>query len=258
MATMLKAENLENRGAVGHGFFTREGGASLAPYRGLNCGYGSGDDPEAVSENRRRALHMLGLGGTALVTAYQVHSADAVVVTEPWTPDAAPKADAMVTDRPGIALGILTADCAPVLFADAGAGVVGAAHAGWRGAQAGVLEACVAAMQDMGATLGAISAAVGPCIGQASYEVGPEFHGEFLSDDSGNETFFVPSVRDDHYLFDLPGYVQSRLAGLGLASVEGLDADTLADEGRFFSYRRATLAGKTEYGRLLSAITIKE
>ena len=246
MAAMLKAENLETAAGVRHGFFTREGGASKAPYAGLNCGYGSGDDPRAVTENRRRALDMMGASGSELVTAYQTHSVDVVVVKETWSPENAPKADALVSDRPGIVLGILTADCAPVLFADPAAGVIGAAHAGWRGARSGVLEACVAAMEGLGANPANIAAAVGPCIRQASYEVGPEFHEDFIADDAGNEKFFVPSGRDGHTLFDLPGYVLARLSGLGLAAVTGMDADTLADEGRYYSYRRATLAGKKE------------
>ncbi len=253
---MLTATNIAQMKRVRHGFFSRRGGVSVGPFEGLNCGYGSGDDRENVTENRRLALGRLGAEGNPLITAYQVHSADAVYVDAPWSSADAPRVDAMVTARPGLVLGILTADCAPVLFADAAAGVVGAAHAGWRGARTGVLESCVDAMLEAGASSGRIAAAVGPCIGQSSYEVGPEFYARFTGDDAASEKFFVPSPRADHFRFDLGGYVMHRLDAMGLASSEFLGHDTCADEERFYSYRRGTLTGQPDYGRLLSAIVI--
>jgi len=239
-------------------FFTREGGVSEGFYAALNCGYGSGDDPEAVRENRRRAMERFELSPDALVTLYQVHSPTVVEVEQPWRPGGAPKADGMVTAKRGLALGILTADCAPVLFADAEAGVIGAAHAGWRGAFTGVLEETVAAMTRLGASPGKIRAAIGPCIAQSSYEVGPEFHERFVSADSDNAAFFRASSRPSHHLFDLGGYVTRRLESLGLAEILTTGEDTAADAARYFSYRRATLAGEKDYGRLLSAIALKD
>jgi YfiH family protein len=239
-------------------FFTREGGVSEGLYAALNCGYGSGDDPEAVRENRRRAMERFDLAPDALVTLYQVHSPTVVEVEQPWRPGGAPKADGMVTAKRNLALGILTADCAPVLFADAEAGVIGAAHAGWRGAFTGVLEETVAAMTRLGASPGKIRAAIGPCIAQSSYEVGPEFHERFVSADSDNAAFFRASSRPSHHLFDLGGYVTRRLESLGLAEILTTGEDTAADAARYFSYRRATLAGEKDYGRLLSAIALKD
>jgi purine-nucleoside/S-methyl-5'-thioadenosine phosphorylase / adenosine deaminase len=239
-------------------FFTREGGVSEGLYAALNCGYGSGDDPEAVRENRRRAMERFDLSPDALVTLYQVHSPTVVEVEQPWRPGDAPKADGMVTAKRGLALGILTADCAPVLFADAQAGVIGAAHAGWRGAFTGVLEETVAAMTRLGASPGKIRAAIGPCIAQSSYEVGPEFHERFVSAESDNAAFFCASSRRSHHLFDLGGYVTRRLESLGLAEILTTGEDTAADAARYFSYRRATLAGEKDYGRLLSAIALKD
>jgi YfiH family protein len=239
-------------------FFTREGGVSEGLYAALNCGYGSGDDPEAVRENRRRAMERFDLSPDALVTLYQVHSPTVVEVEQPWRPGGAPKADGMVTAKRGLALGILTADCAPVLFADAQAGVIGAAHAGWRGAFTGVLEETVAAMTRLGASPGKIRAAIGPCIAQSSYEVGPEFHERFVGADSDNAAFFRPSSRRSHHLFDLGGYVTRRLESLGLAEILTTGEDTAADAARYFSYRRATLAGEKDYGRLLSALALKD
>jgi purine-nucleoside/S-methyl-5'-thioadenosine phosphorylase / adenosine deaminase len=239
-------------------FFTREGGVSEGLYAALNCGYGSGDDPEAVRENRRRAMERFDLSPDALVTLYQVHSPTVVEVEQPWRPGGAPKADGMVTAKRGLALGILTADCAPVLFADAEAGVIGAAHAGWRGAFTGVLEETVAAMTRLGASPGKIRAAIGPCIAQSSYEVGPEFHERFVSAESDNAAFFCASSRRSHHLFDLGGYVTRRLESLGLAEILTTGEDTAADAARYFSYRRATLAGEKDYGRLLSAIALKD
>lgn len=255
---MLTAGALSALPGIRHGFFTRAGGVSGGPFASLNCGFGSGDDPEKVAENRRRALDRAGLPPASLVTAYQLHSPHAVAVETVWPREAAPRADAMATDRPGIALGVLTADCAPVLLADAAAGVIGAAHAGWRGALDGVLAAAVAAMTRLGAQPARIAAAVGPCIAQASYEVGPEFPAPFLAADPANAAFFRPAPRDGRFLFDLPGYVAAALGRLGIGAVARLEADTCREEERFFSYRRACLRGERDYGRGLSVIALAE
>jgi polyphenol oxidase len=242
--------------ALRHGFFTRHGGVSEGHYASLNCGLGSGDDPQAVAANRARAMAALDLPAAALVTAAQVHSARVIKVEAPWPDASRPQADALVTRRQGVALGILTADCAPVLFADAGAGVVGAAHAGWRGAKAGVLESTVAAMTQLGARAERIAAAVGPCIRQASYEVGADFQQAFVGDDRGSADLFAPAARPAHFRFDLAGFVTRRLQSLGLASVAVQPYDTFADEATFFSYRRVTLNGGGDYGRMLAAIAL--
>jgi len=242
---------------IRHGFFTREGGVSEGLYASLNCGPGSQDKPEAVAENRRRAMAMLELPEEALVTLYQTHSSDVVVVREAWEPGKAPKADAMVTDQPGIALGILTADCAPVLLADGKAGIIGAAHAGWKGALGDVLDNTVKAMEELGAKRPKIVAAIGPYIGHRNYEVGPEFPAPFLAEDPTNTDYFAPSpTKPDHHLFDLPGYISRKLAKLGVHEVTRVPADTLRDEARFFSYRRATLRGEADYGRQISVIML--
>jgi hypothetical protein len=253
---MIRADALRDCRRVRHAFFTRQGGVSEGLYASLNCGYGSGDDRAKVKENRRRALAMLALPEEALATAYQVHSPEVIEVTEPWPLDARPKVDAMVTTRPGVALGIGTADCAPVLLADPEAGVIGAAHAGWRGAVNGVLEATVRRMSELGADLRRIRAAIGPCIAQASYEVGPEFPQPFLQQDPENRRFFISSKRAGHLMFDLPGYVVSRLQRIGLAAVGHTGHDTCAEANLFFSYRRTTLAGEKDYGRGLSVIAL--
>lgn len=264
--TMITAEALSRDGRVRHGFFTRQGGVSEGVYASLNCGFGSGDNPDHVAANRGRAMAKLnpdlnpgpGPEGGGLVTLYQVHSAVAVAVDEPWSPGEAPEADAFATRTPGMALGILTADCAPVLFADETAGVIGAAHAGWRGALGGVLEAAVDAMCGLGAECGRIHAAIGPCIQQASYEVGPEFHDRFISADPSHAVFFETASRDGHFMFDLPGCLAKILKNLGLAAIETAAGDTCADEDRFFSYRRAAQRGEKDYGRALAAIMIVE
>ena len=259
---MITAEALSRDGRVRHGFFTREGGVSEGVYASLNCGFGSGDKPDHVAANRGRAMARLnpdpGPEGGDLITLYQTHSAVAVVVEEPWRPGEAPHADAFATRTPGMALGILTADCAPVLFADETAGVIGAAHAGWRGALDGVLEAVVDAMCGLGAECGRIHAAIGPCIQQASYEVGPEFHDRFISADPSHAVFFETASRAGHFLFDLPGHLGKILKSLGLAAIETAADDTCADEDRFFSYRRAVQRGEKDYGRTLAAIMIRE
>lgn len=251
---MLTHDPFDAIGGVRHGFFTRAGGVSEGLYASLNCGLGSGDDTDKVATNRGRVASAVDL--KALVTAYQIHSPNVVEVETPWTREQAPRADAMVTTRPGVALGILTADCAPVLFADRKARVVGAAHAGWRGAITGVLDATVATMAKHGARPDTMVAAIGPCIAQASYEVGPEFPAPFLTEDPANAGFFKPSVRDGHFMFDLSGYVVRRLKKLGIASVAALTNDTCREEERFFSYRRACLRGEKDYGREISVIAL--
>ena len=252
----LTAPTLARAAGVGHGFFGRGGGVSAGPYASLNCGLGSADDPEAVRANRGRVMETFGLAATALATVRQVHSARAVVVERPWPDDARPEADGLATDRPGVALGILTADCAPVLFADPGARVIGAAHAGWRGAKDGILEATVAAMTSLGARPHAIDAAVGPCIRQPSYEVGPEFRDLFVADEPATADLFAAADRPGHALFDLAGYVVRRLRALGLGSLTVTPFDTFADADRFFSFRRVTLDGGGDYGRQLSTIAL--
>jgi YfiH family protein len=241
---------------VRHGFFTREGGVSGGFYASLNCGLGSGDDPAAVAENRRRAAAALGVAADGLVTAYQVHGIEVAVVDRPWNAAERPKVDALVSRTPGVALGVLAADCAPVLFADPEAGVIGACHAGWRGALAGIVEATVAAMEDIGARRPDIRAALGPCIAQPSYEVGPEFRDTFRAADPANDGFFVAGARTGRFMFDLPGYVLDRLARARLGSVASLALDTCAEEARLFSYRRSTLKGERDFGRGLSAIAL--
>jgi len=252
----LRDDALAAAANLRHGFFTRAGGVSEGAHASLNCGFGSDDAPERVAENRRRALAALGLDRAMLCTAYQCHSNRCVVVETPWPREDAPKADALATRRAGVALGILTADCAPVLFADAEAGVIGAAHAGWRGALDGVLEAALAAMIGLGAEASRITAVLGPCIGARSYEVGPEFRARFVAAAPENAALFAPAPRAGHSLFDLAGYVLGRLDRLGLGRVDHVAADTCADETRFFSYRRVCLRGERAYGRLLSTIAI--
>ena len=254
---MITATVLDQAAGIRHGFFTRGGGVSEGPYESLNCGLGSADDPERVHVNRARAMASLGQSEASLATAYQVHSARVAVVERPWPADRRPEVDGLVTRTPGVALGILTADCAPVLLADALAGVVGAAHAGWRGAWSGVIEATVAAMVDLGASRARVVAAVGPCIHWDSYEVGPEFPGRLTANEPDAERFFRPSVREGHALFDLPGFVASRIEAASIADFQGSPFDTRADEDRFFSYRRVTLNGGGDYGRMLSAIVLE-
>jgi YfiH family protein len=234
---------------IPHGFLGRRGGVSEGLVAGLNVGLGADDDEDAVAENRRRAVEAV-LPGAALATVYQVHSAQAERVTEPWPQDGRPRADAMATDRPGLLLGIVTADCAPVLFADRDAGVIGAAHAGWRGAHGGMLEATLAEMERLGARRERIAAAIGPAIAQASYEVDEGFRGRFSEAD---ERFFAPG-RPGHWQFDLEGYAAARLDRAGVDRIDRLGLDTYADEGRFFSFRRATHRGEPTYGRQFSLI----
>lgn len=258
---MLTLGPLNRLEGIRHGFFSREGGVSEGLFASLNCGLGSGDTPEHVAENRARAARALELEPAALITAYQVHSAEVRTVTSPWTPEERPKLDAIVTATSGIGLGILTADCAPILLADAKAQVIGAAHAGWRGALTGVIAATVRAMAGLGARPQSIIAGIGPCIAQRSYEVGPEFPAPFLAADPSNERFFGPAPAaaargETKYLFDLKGYVAAELAKAGVAQSYDLPHDTCREE-RFFSYRRACLRGETDYGRALSIIALE-
>ncbi len=234
---------------VPHGFLGRTGGVSAGALASLNCGIGSDDDPERIAENRRRAVDAVA-PGAALLGVYQVHGADCATVTSPWAEADRPPADALVTATPGLALSILTADCAPVLFADAGARVIGAAHAGWKGALAGVTDTTIAAMEALGARRENIAAAIGPCIAQSSYEVSADFADGAIPDD-----FFAPG-RPGHRQFDLAGYIAHRLTAAGIASVHCLAQDTLSQPGRYFSYRRATLAGEASYGRQISIIAL--
>ena len=252
---MLTLDVLDSA-TIRHAFFTRDGGVSEGMFASLNCGFGSGDDPKNVARNRAIAMDRLGLAEDRLVTCYQIHSANVLKVETPWRREESPRADGMVTTVPGIALGVLAADCAPILFADTEAGVIGAAHGGWRGALDGVGEATVAAMEAEGARREHIRAAIGPCIGQESYEVGPEFPPCFAAIDADSGAFFVPAARRGHFRFDLGGYIAHRLARLGLAAIERAPHDTVADPDRFFSYRRACLTGERDYGRALAAIVL--
>jgi hypothetical protein len=258
--TCIDDDALARCAGVRHVFFTRAGGVSEGIYASLNCGFGSGDVPERVHENRVRAAARLGVAPARLLSLHQVHGRDVIAVEAPWSMDPheqRPKADAMVTDRPGIALGVLSADCAPVLLADADARVIGVAHAGWRGALAGVIEATLAAMQHLGARVERVAARVGPAIGPDSYEVGPEFPAPFLAADAANARFFRASARAGHHLFDLPGYCLSRLEAAGVAASSCARDDTCRDAEHYFSYRRNTLAGVRDYGRGLSAIVLE-
>lgn len=254
----LRGQSLSSLEGVVHAFFGRTGGVSQGLYGALNCGPGSGDAPEAVAENRRRALAALAPTDDAkLLTLHQTHSADILTVREAWQA-ARPRADGMVTDRPNLALGVLTADCAPILLVDPDARVIGACHAGWKGALEGVLEAAISAMEALGASASRIHTAIGPCIGQAAYEVGPEFIARFRQADGENTRFFTPSPRADHWQFALEAYVAERLGRAGLGGVEPLSACTYEREADFYSYRRATHRGETDYGRQLSAIMLRE
>ncbi len=241
-------------GNVRHGFLGRTGGVSVGPVASLNVGWGAQDDPQAVAENRRRAVEAVA-PGARLVTVHQVHSPDVAVVDEPWSDDARPQADALVTARAGLAIGILTADCTPVLLHDP-AGVIGAAHAGWKGALGGVIEATVAAMESLGARRDTIRAAVGPVIARKSYEVDQGFFDRFAEACPGNERFFSQGQRPGHHQFDLEAYVASRLAEAGVRKVEVLGLDTYSNPDRFFSYRRATHLGEPTYGRQISLISL--
>ena len=241
-------------GRLPHGFLGRRGGMSVGECAGLNVGFGSNDDPEAIAGNRRLAVTAL-LPEAELATVHQIHSAEVVVTNESWPQGERPRADGMVTDRPNLLLGILTADCAPVLFADHHSVVVGAAHAGWRGALAGVTDATIEAMELLGARRENIHAAVGPCIAQPSYEVDEAFRAGFIHADPDNARFFIAGSEGKSH-FDLEAYVVHRLIAAGIDEIEALNLDTYGDSGRFFSYRRATHFREADYGRQLSAIAI--
>lgn len=255
MAVRIEADVLARLDGVAHGFFTRRGGVSDGVYGSLNCGQGSKDDAAKVRENRSRVAVTLGAAPNRLLSPWQVHSPGALIVEAPWIGDR-PKADALVTATPGLAIGILTADCTPVLFADPDAKIVGAAHAGWRGALSGVLEATIAAMERLGARPERIAAAVGPSIGPESYEVGPEFEREFLATAPGSTRFFHqrPGAKPR---FDLPAFCRDRLVRAGIGTIEDASTDTYADESRFFSFRRTTHRKDADYGRQISAIVLK-
>ena len=255
MIATVQSRLLSGAAGVRHGFFTRTGGVSRGVYESLNVGVGSKDDPEAVAENRARAAAAFGAADERLITVYQIHSAVAVSVEAPF--DERPQADAMATATPGLMCGALSADCAPVLIADAQARIVAAAHAGWRGALGGVVQAAVTAMEAMGAQPSRMVAAVGPCIGPASYEVGLEFLDAFAAASPAFERFFAPGVTTQKRMFDLPGFVLDRLAAAGVGAAEWVGRDTCAEETDFFSNRRAVLRGEADYGRLLSAIMIE-
>ncbi len=241
---------------ISHGFFTRKDGISEGIFASLNCAHGTGDDPGCVNENMRRiGAH---LGTEAPLKAWQVHGADTVIATAAWQFEDRPKADAIVTNVPGLSISVTTADCAPVLLADAEAGVVGAAHAGWKGALAGIVESVVASMESLGARRLHIRAAIGPCIRQQSYEVGPEFYERFTAASTAHARFFLPAARAGHWMFDLPSFVAHQLEKSQINHVNMLANDTCFEEDTFFSNRRATLRGEKAYGCQLSAIMVKQ
>lgn len=254
----LRAPDLDafSRRGIRHGFFTRAGGVSEGIYHGLNIGAGSNDEPDKVAENRRRVAAWMGVAPEALLSAYQVHSPDVIVATGPF-PSPRPKVDAIVTDRPGLAVGATTADCGPVLFADPDARVIGAAHAGWKGAFTGVLENTVAAMERLGADRDRIVAVLGPSISPRNYEVGPEFVARFVEADAANAAYFTPVEKPGHALFDLNRYTVDRLRTAGVQA-QALNRCTYAEEGLFYSYRRTTHRKEADYGRQISAIVLED
>ena len=251
---MITLGVLSDLPGIRHGFMTRAGGVSEGIYDSLNCGLGSDDNLDHVRENRRRVLAMAGIPATTLLTAYQVHSPDVLVVEEEWRDGPRPKVDALVTTRKNIAIAASHADCVPILFADPEARVVAAAHAGWRGAVGGVLQATVKQMCALGARPERIRAGIGPCIGPASYEVGPEFPAPFLAQNPANARFFRPAQRAGHHMFDLESYVAAELAAMKLAAIEVAHRDTCAEAETFFSYRRSVLKKEPDYGRHVSVI----
>jgi hypothetical protein len=252
----LQASSISRLRGIRHAFFTRTGGVSAGIYTSLNGGIGSRDEPDKVTENRARMAACLGVRSEHLLTAYQIHSPEVAIIDRPWSLQERPRADALVTKEPRLAIAVTTADCGPVLLADGQAAIIGVAHAGWRGAAHGVLEATVAAMEECGADRARIVAALGPMIRQSSYEVGPEFIAAFRGMKADNERFFAPASRAGHALFDLPAYIAARLAAAGIRHIEDLGHCTYSDEGRFFSYRRSTHRGESDYGRHINAIAI--
>ncbi|MGO8835106.1 MAG: peptidoglycan editing factor PgeF [Roseiarcus sp.] len=251
----LQVEGLRRSG-LAHGFFTRRGGVSQGVYHSLNGGVGSRDDPGAVRDNRARMAAALGIAAERLLIPYQVHSPDALIVAAPWPPDARPRCDALVTATPRLGLGVTGADCGVLLFAAPAAGVIGAAHAGWRGALAGVIEATIAAMEELGARAADIIVALGPTIARQSYEVGSEFVAAFAQAEPDAGRFFTPGVNAGRSMFDLPGFIAMRAARRGVERFEDLALDTYADEARFFSSRRAAHRAEPDYGRLVAAIAL--
>jgi len=256
MILSLKADNLSKFASLRHGFYTRQGGVSPAPYASLNCSEASFDAPENIEENRRRIAESLEIEPDRLVTCRQVHACAAHVVVAAGNPKARPEADALVTDRRGLALGILTADCAPVLFVDPVAGVIGAAHAGWRGALDGVIEQTLVTMERLGASRRSICAAIGPCIWQDSYEVAADFPIPFYIEDEASGEYFKPSAKRGHLLFDLPSFVTTQLVKAGIENIAPSPADTYTNEDRFFSHRRGYVRGAKEDGRMISTIML--
>jgi YfiH family protein len=251
---IVRASSLLNLSGIRHAFFTRAGGVSQGIYASLNGGVGSRDDRDHVAENRARMAQALDVA--QLVTAYQIHSPDVVVAERPWSAQTRPRADAIVTGTPGLAIGVTTADCGPVLFADAQARVIGCAHAGWRGALTGVLESAIEAMLALGAARGRIVAALGPMIRQKNYEVGPEFIAQFLEASQDNARFFAPAARAGHAQFDLAGYIAARLQRAGVGAIEDLGLCTYEDPDRFYSYRRSQHRAEADYGRHVNAIAL--
>jgi len=251
----LEAKNLSALPGIRHAFFTREGGVSEGLYASLNAGVGSNDDPAKVAENRARMARAVGVVPERFLTAYQIHSPEVVVAEEPWRSDTRPRADAIVTRVPGLAIGVSTADCGPVLFADQEAQIIGAAHAGWRGAFAGVIEATIGGMENLGADRHRIVAAMGPMISQENYEVGEDLVAQFTGSDPANARFFRRG-RPGRAQFDLPGYIAARLASAGIRNVENLGVCTYADAQRFYSFRRTTHRGEPDYGRHVNAIAL--
>jgi polyphenol oxidase len=256
MPSLLRASSIATLPGIRHAFFSRHGGVSNGVYYTLNGGLGSRDVALNVRENRARMALALGCEPQRLITAYQVHSADAIVAEAPWARENVPRADAVATRVKGLAVAVTTADCGPILFADPEAGVIAAAHAGWKGALAGILEAAIAAMEQLGAARARMRVALGPMIRQPSYEVGPEFMARFIAADPDNRRFFAPGARQDHAQFDLAGYIVARLTRSGVATVQDLGYCTYADPTRFFSYRRATHRAEADYGRHISAIAL--
>ena len=256
MTAFITCPALSGLPGIRHGFFTRQGGVSSGIFASLNCGPGSNDDLAKVGQNRARVAEALSGKPEMLCTAHQVHSNKALIIEKPWAPGEAPQVDALVTKTPGIILGVLTADCLPILLADEKARVIAAAHAGWKGAFSGIIEAAIEAMESLGAARARMLAAIGPGIGQASYEVDAAFRERFLADDAHNEQFFIAGARSGHFLFDLPAYGKERLRDAGVSHINILARDTCFEEDTFFSYRRSCLRKEPGYGRQISAITL--
>lgn len=252
----LHAPSLAALDGIRHAFFTREGGMSGGIYASLNSGIGSNDDAAHVAENRARMAHALGVDASRLITAFQIHSPHVVVAEQPWNVETRPRADAIVTKTPELAIGVSTADCGPLLFADPKARVIGAAHAGWRGAFSGVIEATIAAMEALGAERGRMTVALGPTIRRENYEVSQSFVDEFLRADETHARFFGPAAREGHAMFDLPGFIAARLERQGVGQFEDLGLCTYADPGRFYSYRRSVHRQEPDYGRHVNAIVL--